>query len=144
MAAERGLTQAIFPEGGLSCDGRPREPKIGLLDYTLRRFDPEAGDILFILVGVNYDWVLEDHNLLQPGGPEAGTRGFGGFFASTADSAIRNLVRARRGGGFRLGRAAVGVGTPSRCASTLLRVGSRLQSWNVKTGSKRWVSWHGS
>jgi glycerol-3-phosphate O-acyltransferase len=112
MAVEGGLTQAIFPEGGLSRDGRPHEPKIGLLDYTLRHFDPEAGDILFVPVGVNYDWVLEDHSLLQPGGPEAGVGGHGGFFASTAESVVRNLARARRGGSFRLGRAAVGVGTP--------------------------------
>jgi len=112
MAVEGGLTQAIFPEGGLSRDGRPREPKIGLLDYALRRFEPEAGDILFVPVGVTYDWVLEDHSLLQAGGPEAGVRGYGGFFASTADSAIRNLLLARRGGSFRLGRAAVGFGAP--------------------------------
>jgi glycerol-3-phosphate O-acyltransferase len=112
MAVEGGLTQAIFPEGGLSRDGRPREPKIGLLDYTLRRFDPGAGDIVFVPVGVNYDWVLEDHSLLQPGGPEAGARGHGGFFASTADSAVRNLILARRGGSFRLGVAALGVGAP--------------------------------
>ncbi len=112
MAVEGGLTQAIFPEGGLSRDGRPREPKIGLLDYTLRRFDPDAGDIVFVPVGVNYDWVLEDHSLLQPGGPEAGVRGRGGFFASTADSAIRNLILARREGSFRLGVAALGLGAP--------------------------------
>ncbi len=112
MAVEGGLTQAIFPEGGLSRDGRPREPRLGLLDYTLRRFDPEARDILFVPVGVSYDWVLEDLSLLQPGGPEAGIRGHGGFFASTADSAIRNLIVARRGGSFRLGTATVGVGMP--------------------------------
>ena len=112
MAVEGGLTQVFFPEGGLSRDGKPREPKIGLLDYMLRRFDPEAGDILFVPVGVNYDWVLEDHSLLQPGGPEAGVRGRGGLFASAAASMARNLIQARRGGSFRLGSAAVGVGVP--------------------------------
>jgi glycerol-3-phosphate O-acyltransferase len=112
MAVEGGLTQVFFPEGGLSRDGKPREPKIGLLDYMLRRFDPEACDILFVPVGVNYDWVLEDHSLLQPGGPEAGLRGRGGLFASAAGSVVRNLMQARRGGSFRLGTAALGVGTP--------------------------------
>jgi len=112
MAVEGGLTQAIFPEGGLSRDGRPREPKLGLLDYTLRHFDPEANDILFVPVGVNYDWVLEDHSLLQPGGPEAGIRGRGGLIASTAGSIVQNLLAARGGGSFRLGGAAVGVGVP--------------------------------
>ena len=108
MAVEGGLTQVIFPEGGLSRDGKPREPKIGLLDYMLRRFDPETCDILFVPIGVNYDWVLEDHNLLQPGGPQ----GSGGLFASTAGSVVRNLIQARRSGSFRLGGAAVGVGIP--------------------------------
>jgi glycerol-3-phosphate O-acyltransferase len=112
MAVEGGLTQVFFPEGGLSRDGRPREPRIGLLDYMLRRFDPEVSDILFVPVGVNYDWVIEDHSLLQPGGPEAGIRGRGGLFASTAVSVGRNLLQARRGGGFPLGGAAVGVGAP--------------------------------
>jgi len=111
MAVESGLTQAFFPEGGLSRDGKPHEPKVGLLDYVLRRFDPEVCDILFVPVGVNYDWVLEDHSLLQPGGPEAGIRGRGGLFASAAGSVVRNLIQARRGGSFRLGGAAVGVGT---------------------------------
>jgi glycerol-3-phosphate O-acyltransferase len=112
MAVEGRLTQVFFPEGGLSRDGKPREPKIGLLDYMLRRFDAEACDILFVPVGVNYDWVLEDHSLLQPGGPEAGIRGRGELIASAAGSVVRNLIEARRGGSFRLGGAAVGVGTP--------------------------------
>jgi glycerol-3-phosphate O-acyltransferase len=112
MAVEGGLTQVIFPEGGLSRDGKPREPKVGLFDYMLRRLDPEACDILFVPVGVNYDWVLEDHSLLQPGGPEAGIRGRGGLIASAAASVLRNLIQARRGGSFRLGSVAVGVGTP--------------------------------
>ena len=104
--------EVFFPEGGLSRDGKPRAPKIGLLDYMLRRFDPEIGDILFVPVGVNYDWVIEDHSLLQPGGPEAGLRGRGGLLASAAGSVVRNLIQARRGGSFRLGYAAVGVASP--------------------------------
>jgi glycerol-3-phosphate O-acyltransferase len=112
MAVEGGLTQVFFPEGGLSRDGKPREPKVGLLDYMLRHFDPDVCDILFVPVGVNYDWVLEDHSLLQPGGPEAGIRGRGGLFASAAGSMVRNLLLARRDGGFRLGAAAVGFGAP--------------------------------
>lgn len=106
MAVEGGLTQVFFPEGGLSRDGKPREPKVGLLDYMLRHFDPDVSDILFVPVGVNYDWVLEDHSLLQPGDPEAG------LFASAAGSLVRNLLLARRGGSFRLGTAAVGFGAP--------------------------------
>ena len=40
MATEAGVTQAVFPEGGLSRDGRLRPPKVGILDYMLRSFDP--------------------------------------------------------------------------------------------------------
>ena len=37
----------------------------GVLDYALRRFDPEVCDHPIRAVGVNYDWVLEDHSLLN-------------------------------------------------------------------------------
>src|SRR3990167_4606955 len=33
MATESGVPQAVFPEGGLSVDGRLRSPRLGLLDY---------------------------------------------------------------------------------------------------------------
>ncbi len=112
MAVDLGLTQVIFPEGGLSRDGRMRDPRIGLLDYMLRHFDATRTDVLFIPVAVNYDWVLEDHALLQPGGPEAGLWGWGGLPASTIVSFLRNLLRARLGGGFRLGGSALAFGSP--------------------------------
>ena len=35
MATSAGVTQAIFPEGGLSRDGRLRPPKFGLLSYMV-------------------------------------------------------------------------------------------------------------
>lgn len=111
MAVEGGLTQVVFPEGGLSRDGKLREPKIGLFDYMLRRFDPEVNDLVFVPVAINYDWVLEDYSLVQPGGPEAGLRGWGGLFASTAHSVAHNLFRALRGG-LPLGDAAVSFGAP--------------------------------
>src|SRR5579885_1575327 len=65
MATEGGVTQAAYPEGGLSRDGRLRPPKLGLLDYMLRGFDPQGErDVVFIPVGINYDRVLEDRTLL--------------------------------------------------------------------------------
>ena len=42
MATEGGVPQAMYPEGGLTTDGRLREPKLGLLDYMLKGFDPAA------------------------------------------------------------------------------------------------------
>jgi len=48
MATEAGVAQAMYPEGGLSRDGRLRSPKLGLLDYMLKSFDPTRGtDIVF-------------------------------------------------------------------------------------------------
>ncbi len=127
MAVEGGLTQVIFPEGGLSRDGRLRDPKIGLLDYMMRGFDPNRTDILFVPVAVNYDWVLEDHSLLQPGGPEAGLRGWGGLFASTGISMFRNLLTARRAGSFRLGSASVSFGPPISTREYAAARGVRFQ-----------------
>ena len=66
MATEGGVSQAIFPEGGLSLDGRPREAKLGLLSYMLDGFDPKGRrDVVFIPVGLNYDRVLEDRVLTK-------------------------------------------------------------------------------
>ena len=36
MTCRYGITQGVFPEGGLSRDGYLRPPKIGLLDYIVR------------------------------------------------------------------------------------------------------------
>jgi glycerol-3-phosphate O-acyltransferase len=75
MASEAGVTQAVFPEGGLTMDGRLRAPKFGLLDYMLKTFDErEAGDrrdLVFIPVGLNYDRVLEDRSQLLKLHPDA-------------------------------------------------------------------------
>ncbi|HEY6320483.1 MAG TPA: 1-acyl-sn-glycerol-3-phosphate acyltransferase [Thermoanaerobaculia bacterium] len=65
MATAAGVTQAVYPEGGLTRDGRLRPPKLGLLGYMLRTFDPEGErDLVFIPVGINYDRTLEDRTLL--------------------------------------------------------------------------------
>ena len=65
MATEAGVPQAVFPEGGLTRDGRMREPKLGVIDYMLRgfRIDGER-DLVFVPLGINYDRVLEDRSLL--------------------------------------------------------------------------------
>ena len=42
MATAAGVTQAVFPEGGLSRDGKLRPPKLGILDYMVRSFDRVA------------------------------------------------------------------------------------------------------
>ncbi len=65
MATEAGVAQAVFPEGGLSRDGKLKPAKLGLLNYMVSGFDAETSrDICFVPVGLNYDRVLEDRVLL--------------------------------------------------------------------------------
>src|SRR3954452_8551792 len=65
MATEAGVPQAVFPEGGLSRDGRIRAPRLGVLDYMMRGFRTDGDrDLVFLPLGVNYDRVLEDRSLL--------------------------------------------------------------------------------
>ena len=65
MATEAGVPQAVFPEGGLSRDGRMREPRLGVLDYMMRGFRIDGDrDLVFVPLGINYDRVLEDRTLI--------------------------------------------------------------------------------
>src|SRR5262245_59311650 len=55
MATASGVTQAVFPEGGLTRDGKLRPPKLGLLSYMVSGFDPAgARDFVFVPVGLTY------------------------------------------------------------------------------------------
>ena len=75
MATKEGVCQAVFPEGGLSRDGRLRPPKLGIFDYMLRNYEHRRDrDIVFIPVGINYDRTLEDRSLLRALDPEAPRR----------------------------------------------------------------------
>ncbi len=68
MATEGGVTQAVFPEGCLSCDGNLQPAKLGLLAYMAEGYDPATcRDVAFIPVGLNYDRVLEDRILTERG-----------------------------------------------------------------------------
>ncbi len=65
MATEGGVTQAIFPEGGLSLNGTVGEPKLGLLNYIVSGYRPgKSRDVVFVPVALNYDRVLEDRVLV--------------------------------------------------------------------------------
>lgn len=111
MATEAGMVQVVFPEGSLSRDGVLRQPKIGLLDYMLRRFDPVgARDLVFVPVGLNYDRVLEDRSLLLPRETVQHPRldavvNAGGFVS-------HNLRLALGGGWQHFGYAVVNFGAP--------------------------------
>ena len=63
LITRRGVTQGIFPEGGLTRDGALRAPKVGLLDALIQLTD--ESELYFVPVGINYDRVLEDEALLS-------------------------------------------------------------------------------
>jgi glycerol-3-phosphate O-acyltransferase len=124
MATEAGVTQAVFPEGGLSRDGKLRPPKLGILDYMLRAFDPSGGrDIAFIPVGINYDRVLEDRSLLVELDPAARRPGRTEAFARASGFALRNLSLLARNRWHRFGYACVNFGSPVSLAAWLRREG---------------------
>jgi len=113
MATGEGVTQAVFPEGGLTRDGALRPPKLGLIDYIAKGFDPDgARDIVFVPVGMNYDRVLEDRSLLRGLDPDRRRRGRLGAMATTAAFLGRNLWQMARGRWYRFGYACVNFGTP--------------------------------
>ena len=113
MATEAGVTQAIFPEGGLSRDGKLAEPKLGLLSYIVGGFDPEASrDVVFVPVGLNYDRVLEDRILLQAGNAAHGETRFRVSPFSAAGYIGRLIWLRLTGRLYRFGYACVSFGTP--------------------------------
>ena len=113
MATEAGVPQAVFPEGGLTLDGKLRAPRLGLLDYMLKAFDPAGErDLVFIPVGLNYDRVLEDRTLLarlDTAAPRAGRlRTLAGALAFFG----HNLWLMLSGRWHRFGYACVNFGHP--------------------------------
>jgi glycerol-3-phosphate O-acyltransferase len=120
MATEAGVAQAMYPEGGLSRDGRLREPKLGLFDYMLKSFDPNGThDIVFVPVALNYDRVLEDRTLLRSLDRDAGRRS-AWFAVRTALSFwASQLGLMLRGQWHRFGYACVNFGAPLSARSWL-------------------------
>ncbi|MBE0569902.1 MAG: 1-acyl-sn-glycerol-3-phosphate acyltransferase [Deltaproteobacteria bacterium] len=113
MATEGGVVQAIYPEGGLTKDGAMRPPRLGLIDYMTRSFDPNgARDIVFIPVGINYDRTFEDRSQLLAQSGEAPRRGIGFAAATAFRFVLRNVFRMLRGQWYRFGYACVNFGTP--------------------------------
>lgn len=113
MATEGKIVQAVYPEGRLSKDGCLGEPKIGLLDYMLRDFDPNRErDLVFIPVGVNYDRVLEDRSSLLSLDPDAKKKSRSSIIKTTLGFIFHNLWLMVRGGWYRFGYAVANFGTP--------------------------------
>jgi glycerol-3-phosphate O-acyltransferase len=116
MASAAGVTQAVFPEGGLSIDGGLRPPKFGLLDYMLKNFDeriePDKRDLVFIPVGINYDRVLEDRSQLLKLHAQTARPGKLQGVGIAVSFALHNLWQTLGGGWHRFGYACVNFGTP--------------------------------
>lgn len=116
LITRNGVTQGIFPEGGLSRDGKLRSAKIGLLDYIIGvARDPEYRDRIYLVpVAINYDRVLEDRSLLRELAVTKGERTpprsvqFGEVVRYLWWNAGRIVFRRWK----RYGRAAVTIGDP--------------------------------
>ncbi|MGB7211945.1 MAG: 1-acyl-sn-glycerol-3-phosphate acyltransferase [Gemmatimonadales bacterium] len=114
LITRNGVTQGIFPEGGLSRDGALQSPRLGLLDHivrTLRDTDGER-DIWFVPVGINYDRVLEDRVLIRERIVGAAVPGRLSQAVSVVTYLAANGGRIMVGRLRRYGRVAVTFGTP--------------------------------
>jgi len=126
LITRRGVTQGIFPEGGLTRDGALRTPKVGLLDALLQ-LTCEPGfnrELYFVPVGINYDRVLEDQQLLSEKrgreNPPTRVEKLGGavrMLALLPFRAALGLYRALRGKLQLGGYVAVAFGEPVRFSS---------------------------
>ncbi|MGY6536367.1 MAG: 1-acyl-sn-glycerol-3-phosphate acyltransferase [Pararhodobacter sp.] len=111
MSVQEGVTQAMFPEGGLSLNGAVGPAKKGLLHYIVRDFNfGEGRDVVFVPVALNYDRVLEDRVLIQAG--EAGRRRFRVRLWVVAGFVLRVTWQKLLGRFRHFGYAAVCYGTP--------------------------------
>jgi len=114
LITRNGVTQGIFPEGGLSRDGKLRPPKLGLLDYICRTLTDPAfdRDIWFVPVALNYDRVLEDRSLIRELIHNGDRPSRLVQLGTVVSYLVSNTVRLLTGRLKRYGRVAVNFGTP--------------------------------
>ena len=117
MITAEGVTQAIFPEGGLSLDGAMGQARVGLLSYILQAAragmstaDGRARDVIFVPVGLAYDRVLEDRVLTEA--HARGERRFRGRPFAILAFVTRVLWRVVRNRFAGFGTAAAAFGPP--------------------------------
>ncbi len=110
MATAGGVTQAVFPEGGLSLDGRQAPPRLGLLNYIVTGFDPAGRDVVFVPVALNYDRVLEDRFLIAA--DKSGVRRFRPPLSTVLGGLAAHLWSRVTGRFKGFGTATVGFGRP--------------------------------
>jgi glycerol-3-phosphate O-acyltransferase len=116
LITKNGVTQGIFPEGGLTRDGKLKAGKIGLLDYIIGvAREPEYQNRIYLVpVAINYDRVLEDRSLLRELAVSEGRRtpALGTQMYEVTRYLWWNAARAVARRMKRYGRAAVIIGEP--------------------------------
>lgn len=133
MATREGVCQAVFPEGGLSKDGRLQKPKLGLIDYMLRGFSRESDrDIVFIPVGINYDRTIEDRSLLRARDRDAARRSWWFVLWTTTRFIAHSLVLMVLSRWRRYGYACVNFGTPLSVKSYCRETGTDFSTLERK------------
>ncbi len=110
MATENGVTQAFFPEGGLSLTGAPARAKTGLLSYMVDAWEPDGREVVFVPVALNYDRVPEDRILIRAA--ITGERKFRPSWWAAITATPVTLWRAIRLKFTPFGTASVGFGSP--------------------------------
>lgn len=109
-ATQAGVTQAVFPEGGLSRDGKLGRPKLGILSYIVQGWREDGRDVVFVPVALNYDRVVEDRILVAAG--RSGRRRFRASAPEAVRFTFRYIRRRLAGRVGRFGVAAVTFGRP--------------------------------
>ncbi len=125
-ATEAGVTQAMFPEGGLSLTGALGRPKLGLLKYIIDGTSPDGRDVVFVPVALNYDRVLEDTILTHAAlGTERRFRARIGVITSWI---VKQLWRRLIGRYKRFGVASVRYGQPISLKEFSARAGDDIMT----------------
>lgn len=127
MATEARVPHAMFAEGALSRDGGLHEPRLGLMNYMTRNFNPERGpDIVFVPIGTNYDRVPEERTVIARASETFVNRG-AWFVLQSAGRFIGYLMsQGMRGRRQPFGYACANFGTPVSFTDWL---------------RQRWVDW---
>ncbi len=134
-ATEAGVTQAMFPEGGLSLTGALGRPKLGLLKYIIDGTSPEGRDVVFVPVALNYDRVLEDTILTRAA---LGTdRRFRARIGVITSWVLKQIWRRLIGRYKRFGLAAVRYGEPISLKDFEARAGDDVMTDLARALMKR-------
>ncbi|MEM6482219.1 MAG: 1-acyl-sn-glycerol-3-phosphate acyltransferase [Pseudomonadota bacterium] len=110
LSTDAGVTQAVFPEGGLSLDGGLAPGKLGILKYIVEERTAQGRDVIFIPVALNYDRVFEDRVLIAA--HKSGKRRFGAKISVIAGFVLHQLWLWITRRYHRHGYAAASFGAP--------------------------------